>query len=270
MMEWRYIPYRKYSAAWNMAIDEAMMIAHQEQRVPPTLRFYGWEPAALSIGYFQKVEKEVDRAELARQGLELVRRLTGGRAVLHDQELTYSIVVSEKDPILPPSVSASYRALSQGLVAGFRILGLQAELAPPQSTASLGTAACFDTSSDYELVLEGKKVAGSAQVRKQGVVLQHGSILLEVDLERLMAVLRFPSERVKERLKESFAQKAVAINQMAARKVTLEEMISAFYQGFTTGLSIKLVEGELTPYEWKLAEQLVQSKYQQDDWNLQR
>ncbi|SFJ32261.1 lipoate-protein ligase A [Thermoflavimicrobium dichotomicum] len=270
LQEWRYIPYKKYSPAWNMAIDEAIMIAHREGKVPPTLRFYGWNPASLTIGYFQKVEKEVDREELYKRGLGFVRRMTGGRAVLHDQELTYSVVVSEGHPMIPSTVSESYRVISQGLVAGFQELGMDAYMSLPKKRPTMTSAACFDSPSDYELVLEGKKVAGSAQVRKHGIVLQHGSILLDLDIDLLFSVLRFPSERVRERLKASFTEKAVAINDLRSEKVTIKEVIAAFEKGFAKGMGIRLKKEALTPYEEELAHQLVEEKYGHDRWNLQR
>lgn len=271
MQEWRFIPYQTYSPAENMAIDEAIVTAHREGKVPPTLRFYGWNPATLSIGYFQKAEKEVDFISLRQRGLGFVRRMTGGRAVLHDDELTYSVIVSEHHPLMPSSVSESYRVISQGLLEGFRLLGLDATLSPPKDAEkNHSSSACFDSPSDYELVIAGKKVAGSAQTRQRGVILQHGSILLDLDMDLLFAVLRFPSERVKEKLKQNFAQKAVAINRLKTDRITLSQAIDAFYMGFSTGMGITLHTGELTPYEKELVEHLVKSRYGSDEWNFRR
>ena len=261
---WRFVHTGDRSPAENMAIDEAMMIAHREGRVPPTVRFYGWNPATLSIGYFQQADKEVDMEALRQRGLGFVRRATGGRAVLHDRELTYSIVVSEQHPGIPASVAEAYRVLSLGLLIGFRELGLDAKMTgldeaadaagsetpspsnPANRHADFGapslhpdsavgqenseaaslpanpavrqasfeapsplpdvtsgqadtagaarraaSAACFDAPSKYELVVEGRKIAGSAQMRAKGVILQHGSVLLELDADQLFEVLRF-------------------------------------------------------------------------------
>lgn len=271
MQEWRFLPYQTYSSAYNMALDEAIMTAHREGKVPPTLRFYGWKPATLSIGYFQKAEKEVDFERLKEAGIGFVRRMTGGRAVLHDQELTYSVIVSEDHPLMPSSVSESYRVISRGLLEGFRQLGMKAALSSPEQTQKThSSAACFDSPSDYELVIEGKKVAGSAQTRQRGVILQHGSILLNLDTDLLFRVLRFPSERVREKLKKNFAEKAVAINHMRKEPVTLEQVIDAFYTGFAKGMEIALVPGDLTGYERQLAEELVRTRYGNDEWNLRR
>src|SRR5690554_343495 len=245
--KWRFIRSGLCSPAYNMAVDEAVLTLHSEGKVPPTLRFYGWNPATLSIGYFQKADEEVNFAELEAQGLGFVRRPTGGRAVLHDQELTYSMIVSEDYPGMPRSVTEAYRVLSEGLVHGFRRLGLQAEMVSLASEddklkyAAAGSAACFDSPSWYELVVEGRKVAGSAQVRQKGVVLQHGSILLDMDIDQLFAVLQFPSERVRDRLRASFAGKAVAINdllrQLGRSPVELPAAEEAFGLGIAEGMS---------------------------------
>jgi lipoate-protein ligase A len=274
--KWRWIPYEQYDSFTNMAIDEAMLLAHSDGRVPPTLRFYGWNPATLTLGYFQRSETEVDMGKVKEFGLGLVRRQTGGRAVLHDQELTYSVVISEKAPGIPSSVMEAYRVLNEGLLNGFLRLGLDAQMVSLASEEekkkyeTLGSSACFDSPSWYELVVEGKKAAGSAQTRQHGVVLQHGAILLDIDVDRLFDVLCFPNVQVKERLKRSFRDKAVAINDLRRERATIEEAQKAFYHGFREGLGIELVEGELTSWEWDKVCELVETKYSTDEWNFKR
>lgn len=276
MEQWRYVCTESLSPAMNMALDEAMIILHSENKIPPTVRFFTWNPPTLSIGYFQKVEKEIDVEEVEKRGIGFVRRPTGGRAVLHDKELTYSVIVSEAHPKMPSSVTEAYKVISQGLLHGFQQLGLQAEMVSlateeeKQKYATLGSSACFDSPSWYELVVEGKKVAGSAQTRQRGVILQHGSILLEMDVELLFSLLKFSNERVKQRMMESFREKAVTINDVSQREVTLEEAIHAFYKGFSTGLEVELVPSEITAEEWRLAEELVQSRYGTQEWNFKR
>ena len=263
-----------------MAADEAMMRTVGRGEAPPTLRFYGWRPATLSIGYFQKAEDEVLLEEVRRRGLGFVRRPTGGRAVLHDAELTYSIVVPESYPGLPPSVTESYRVLSEGMVLGFRALGLEAEMVSLASEeekakyAAAGSAACFDSPSWYELVVDGRKVAGSAQLRREGAVLQHGAILLDLDADLLFSLLRFRSERQRERLREMFAGRAAAINALRAARglppVGVAEAEEAFARGWAEALGAELVPGELTPAEAREAERLAAEKYAADGWNLRR
>ncbi|WP_134683145.1 lipoate--protein ligase family protein [Brevibacillus migulae] len=276
MEQWRFIMSDAMSPDMNMAIDEAILTAHSEGKVPPTVRFYTWNPATLSIGYFQKAEKEIDTEEVTRQGIGFVRRPTGGRAVLHDKELTYSVIVSEKHPQMPSSVTEAYKVISLGLLYGFQALGLQAEMVSLASEeekekySSPGSSACFDSPSWYELVVEGKKVAGSAQTRQKGVILQHGSILLDMDVELLFSLLKFPSDRVKQRMMDSFRQKAVTINDVSPTPVSLQEAVAAFRKGFASGLGIELIEQGLTDEEWELAEQLARERYSTHEWNFRR
>ncbi|WP_134698582.1 biotin/lipoate A/B protein ligase family protein [Ammoniphilus sp. YIM 78166] len=272
---WRFIDSGAQTPAMNMAIDEAILTIHSQGKTPPTVRFYTWDPSTLSIGYFQK-EKEINHEAVARFGLGFVRRATGGRAVLHDQELTYSVVVSENYPGMPSQVNEAYRVISNGLLSGFQRLGFHAEMVSLASEeekakyASMGSSACFDSPSWYELVVEGKKIAGSAQTRQKGTILQHGSILLDWDVDKLFEVLNFSSERVMERMKQSFLEKAVAINHLSDRVVSLEEARTAFFQGFQEGLDVDLIPGELTEDERLLAEQLAQEKYGNSEWNFKR
>jgi lipoyl(octanoyl) transferase len=280
MKAWRFIHTGSRSPEENMAIDEAILTAHSEGLAPPTVRFYGWNPPSLTIGYFQKASEEIDFDVLRERGIGFVRRPTGGRAVLHDRELTYSIIVSEDYSGIPRSVTEAYRVLSEGLVLGFRKLGLQAEMVSLASEedkekyATAGSSACFDSPSWYELVVEGRKVAGSAQTRSKGVVLQHGSILLELDTGLLFSLLRFPNEKVKQRLMESFRRKAVAINDvqraLGRSDIGLIETEAAFREGLAEGLGVELHAGELTEYELGLTERLVREKYGTSEWNLSK
>lgn len=279
---WRFIHTGNRSPAENMAIDEAMLTAQQKGLVPPTVRFYGWNPASVSIGYFQQ-SKEIDFGALRERGLGFVRRATGGRAVLHENELTYSLVVSENYPGIPASVTEAYRVLSMGLLLGFRKLGLDARMTGLDAPADNGaasspggrmSAACFDSPSKYELIVEGRKIAGSAQMRSKGVILQHGSILLELDADTLFDVLRFREPSDKCRMKKVFERKAVAINSCLRHKglpiATMRDLEQSFRSGFSAGLGTDLVTGELTEYETELARRLAQEKYAADSWNLRR
>ncbi|RNB75054.1 lipoate--protein ligase family protein [Brevibacillus panacihumi] len=276
MEKWRYLVTEAMSPEMNMAVDEAILQLHAEGKVPPTVRFYTWNPATLSIGYFQKALKEINLEEVHKHGLGFVRRPTGGRAVLHDKELTYSVIVSEQHPKMPSSVTEAYKIISMGLLHGFQNLGLKAEMVSlaneeeKEKYSSPGSSACFDSPSWYELVVEGKKVAGSAQTRQKGVILQHGSILLDMDVELLFSLLNFSSDRLKQRMMESFRQKAVTINEVSPRAISLQEAIDAFGRGFASGLDVELVPGELTEEELALAKELAQTRYGTEEWNLRR
>jgi len=247
---------------------------------PPTLRFFGWNPPTLSIGYFQKAEDEVRLDEVRARGFGFVRRPTGGRAVLHDAEVTYSIVVPDDYPGLPTSVTESYRVLSEGLVRGFRRLGLDAAMVSLASEeekakyASAGSAACFDSPSWYELVVDGRKVAGSAQVRQHGAVLQHGSILLDLDVELLFSLLQFRSDRLRERLQASFAERAAAINELRGARglppADASAAEEAFAAGWAEALDVTLAPGGLSPAEAAETARLAADKYGDSAWNLRR
>lgn len=273
---WRFIDSGDCSPAFNMALDEALLEWHSEGKIPPTIRFYGWNPPTLSIGYFQKVEKEIDMEAVKKHGLGFVRRPTGGRGVLHDQELTYSVIVSEAHPKMPQTVTEAYRVISQGILEGFRFLGLDAYFAVPKTEEEKAdlknprSAVCFDAPSWYELVVEGRKVAGSAQTRQKGVILQHGSILLDLDEEMLFRLFKYPNERVKERLRQNFKHKAVAINELTERKITLPEAKEAFFKGFEKGLEIVLEPYTLSAEEMAYVNELAEKKYASDEWNFKR
>ncbi|ERN53041.1 lipoate--protein ligase family protein [Alkalihalophilus marmarensis] len=273
---WRFIDSGNCSPAYNMALDEALLDWHSKGKIPPTIRFYGWNPATLSIGYFQKVEKEVNMKAVKDYGLGFVRRPTGGRGVLHDQELTYSVIVSEDHPEMPATVTEAYRVISEGILEGFKKVGLDAYFAVPRTDEEKNalknprSAVCFDAPSWYELVVEGRKVAGSAQTRQKGVILQHGSIILDIDEDKLFDLFNYPSERVRERMQKNFKNKAVAINALRETSLTMEEAKEAFHYGFEKGLGITLEPYSLTMDEeaevWKIAHE----RYEQDSWNYRK
>lgn len=274
---WRLIRSGHVSAAYNMAIDEAMM--HQVVAGgQPTLRLYGWEPAAVSVGYFQDVSKEVDEQACASLGIDVVRRLTGGRAILHDVEVTYSLVIPEDHPLVPRGITESYRIISEGLVRGLEILGLDARMTTPSrygrrrqnERETISSPACFDAPSWYEITIDGKKVVGSAQVRKCGALLQHGSIPLELDAEKLFTVLHFPNETMRERAKRVFLANATSVRDALRAPVSFLELSDALLAGLEETLPIRFVEGELTEEELKTAEHLVETRYGTPEWNQRR
>jgi lipoyl(octanoyl) transferase len=273
---WRFIDSGHCSPSFNMALDEALLDWHSEGKIPPVIRFYGWNPATLSIGYFQKVEKEINLEAVGQYQLGFVRRPTGGRGVLHEDELTYSVIVSEEHPNMPKTVTEAYRVISEGILKGFQHLGLDAYFAEPKTIEERNalknprSSVCFDAPSWYELVVEGRKVAGSAQTRQKGVILQHGSILLDLDEEKLFSLFKYPNERVKERMKRAFKSKAVAINEISPRKISLEEAKKAFYRGFAEGLEVDLEPYVLTSEELAYVQKLAVERYESDEWNFKR
>ncbi|WP_282243303.1 biotin/lipoate A/B protein ligase family protein [Psychrobacillus sp. NEAU-3TGS] len=274
--KWYFINSGPCSPAYNMALDEALLDWHSEGLIPPVIRFYEWNPATLSIGYFQSVEKEIDMDAIEKLGLGFVRRPTGGRGVLHEHELTYSVIVTESYPDMPATVTEAYRVISEGLLLGFQNLGLDAYFSVPDTEQKREdlkkpkSAVCFDSPSWYELVVEGRKVAGSAQTRQKGVILQHGAILLDLDEDKLIQTFKFSSDELRERVKASLSKKAVAINKISKNPVTIDECKVAFKKGFEDALEIELVEYKLTEEQELYVKDLEAKRYANDEWNFRK
>lgn len=274
--KWYFIDSGPCAPSYNMALDEALLDWHSEGLIPPVIRFYEWNPATLSIGYFQSVEKEIDMEAVNRLGLGFVRRPTGGRGVLHEHELTYSVIVSENYPDMPATVTEAYRVISEGLLKGFQSLGLEAYFSIPNTPDQLQalknpkTAVCFDTPSWYELVVEGKKVAGSAQTRQKGVILQHGAILLDLDDEKLVQTFKFSSNEVREKMKNSINQKAVAINKLLQKSIPIDICKAAFKKGFAEALNIEMVPFRLNQEQIDYVKTLERQRYANDAWNFKK
>src|SRR5690625_551677 len=247
---WLFLHTGHQDAATNMAIDEALIHWHSKGEIGPTLRFYRWEKPSLTVGHFQNVHKTIDFSGLEKHGCDFVRRLTGGSAVLHDDELTYSIVVNEQHPKIPHSVNKAYFVLAQGILHGYRNLGIQADFSLPDIKQRERSAVCFETPAIYEMIVDGKKLTGNAQTRKNGVLLQHGSIPLSFEVDMLFDLFQFPSERVRQRQKERFIDKAICINDITKKEHTYETVSQAFLNGFEKGLQIKTEPFSLNKKQW--------------------
>lgn len=268
---WNFINTGSKNPYYNMAMDEALLNFVSRGEIDPVIRFYTWNPATLSIGYFQRLQKEIDIDKVIEKGYGLVRRQTGGRGVLHDKELTYSVIVPESHPNMPSTVTEAYKIISQGLLEGFKNLGFETYFAIPRSKEERDklkqprSSVCFDAPSWYELVVEGRKIAGSAQTRQKGVILQHGSILQDIDIDDLFDMFKFKNERLKAKMKENFVQKAVAINDISNQHITLNEMENAFEAGFKKGLNIDFKPLELTEKQLEEVQEL-EDKYRSEAW----
>ncbi|MBC7249342.1 MAG: lipoate--protein ligase family protein [Anaerolineae bacterium] len=267
---WRLLNTGVADGATNMAVDEAILEGVAAGQSPPTLRFYAWQPPCLSLGYAQVVRDEVDLEACRARGIDLVRRPTGGRAILHTDELTYSVVVPQDDPRVSGGVVESYRRLCQGLLAGLRMLGLdvvQAGRKPPRPKNL--SAACFDAPSDYEIIVGGRKIVGSAQARRRGVVLQHGALPLIGDVTRIVDVLNLPEDE-REKFRAALRARATTLEAALGRALPFDEVARALAQGFAQGLNLELVPGELSPRELARAEALRAEKYAAEGWTFQR
>lgn len=272
---WNFINTGSHDPFYNMAMDEALLNFVASGDIGPVIRFYTWNPATLSVGYFQRLTKEIDIDKVKEKGFGLVRRQTGGRGVLHDKELTYSVIVPESHPNMPSTVTEAYRVISQGLLEGYKELGLDAYFAIPKSKEEREklkqprSAVCFDAPSWYELVVEGRKIAGSAQIRQKGVILQHGSLLQDVDVDELFDMFIFKNERLKSKMKAAFVDKAVALNDIADHYISITDMEQAFEKGFKQGLGIELKPLTLTDEQLQEVKKL-EDKYRSDEWNYRK
>ncbi len=266
---WRLLDTGLADGATNMAVDEAIMIAVAEGHSPPTLRFYGWQPPCVSVGYAQSLRAEVDLEACRRKGYDVVRRPTGGRAVLHIDELTYSVVAPRTEPRVMGDILTSYRRLSLGLIAGLRLLGCEAVQADRQDGRHEGgSAACFEVPSHYEVTALGRKLIGSAQVRRRDVVLQHGALPLCGDVSRLAEVLALP-EPEGERLRARLRRRAVALDEALGKEVPFEHVAAALAEGFARTLNLTLRPGKLSETELEIAERL-RTRYAGAEWTFAR
>lgn len=265
---WRLVLSPPADGALNMAIDEALLRGVAEGTSPPTLRLYAWEPPCLSLGYAQPVA-DIDLQALAEHGWTWVRRPTGGRAILHTDELTYAVVGPEGHPDLAGGVLASYRRLSQGLLAGLRRLGLpatvQAQADLPQELRQ--NPVCFEVPSAYEITVNGRKLIGSAQVRRRHAVLQHGAIPLEGDIGRIALALNLGDAEARQRAAARVRQRATTVSAILGRPVSWEEAAEALVQGFQEALGWDLVPGELSDAERARAQELLDGVYRAPAWN---
>lgn len=267
---WRLLVTDLQDGATNMAVDEAILVAVAAGLSPPTLRFYGWEPPCVSVGYAQSLRGEIELETCRQEGYQWVRRPTGGRAVLHIDELTYSVVAPQEEPRVAGDIVTSYRRLSRGLIEGLRLVGCQTAQAGYQDGPKTApeSAACFDVPSHYEVTALGRKLVGSAQVRRRGVVLQHGALPLAGDVTRLADVLALDAGE-KQALRAKLAARAVTLEEASGRQVSFEEAAAALARGFAQALNLILEPGELSPGEQQKATELCR-RYRGDEWMFSR
>jgi lipoate-protein ligase A len=268
--EWRLVHHGLSDGPSNMAIDEAILDAVASGESQPTIRFYGWDPACVSLGYGQK-SQIIDNKFLAKSGWDLVRRPTGGRAILHVDELTYSICAPVTEPRVRGSVLESYQQLSGALLSGLRNMGLSPakSIPDPDLSQEIGPA-CFDGPSNYEITVDGRKLVGSAQVRKHGVVLQHGTIPLYGDVTRLSKALYFDRRSKRDALAILLQRQAITLESALGRRIGFAEAANYMAQGMAGTLNLELIEADLTETETIRAATLLSEKYNHKDWTHRR
>lgn len=265
MQFWRLIDSGPKRGSLNMAIDEAIAEAVGKGLSPPTLRFYSWNPPAVSIGYFQKIE-DVNQEECLRKNYDIVRRPTGGRAILHEKELTYSVIAPTDNPLFSKNILNTYKTLHQGFMLGLRKLELMPEMVSKRNKG-IKSPACFFSPSIYDLTINGKKIIGSAQMRWQKVLLQQGSIPLDLDIEALFRVLHHQDEKI---LIEKASRRMTSLYQELGNTIEIEKVKKALIDGFEEAFGIKIRLDRLTDYEAARAFRLSVEKYASPDWNYKR
>jgi lipoate---protein ligase len=229
------------SAALNMAIDEALIESIDES---PVFRVYGWRPAAVSVGYFQSIRDEVDIEKCCELGIDVVRRLTGGGAVLHEFELTYSFTTKQ----YPQNIMESYRWICEAVVMSVKRLGFNASFVPLN-----------------DIVVNGKKVSGSAQTRRKGVLLQHGTLLLNLDVDKMFSILKVPSEKLRDKIIKDVKERVTSL-----AGTSFEEMASSLKTSFATKFDAVLVSDCLSIDEVNRANRLAEGKFSSKEWNYKR
>ena len=240
-----------------MAIDEAIAVARIDDRVPNTLRLYRWEPSSVSVGRFQGISDAVRVEDCCQHGVDIVRRISGGGAVYHDSqgEITYSVIVKEKD-FGTSDVVYAYKRICDGLIDAARNLGINAHFSPG------------DQRNCPNLAVAGKKISGSAQYHRGGVLLQHGTFLLDVDFEKMFTYLRVPWAQTTSDIVCVANEKITSVKKELNHDVSVHEASEALVTGFQKALEVELIEEHLTEHEQQLASALQEEKYSQDGWNL--
>ncbi len=253
--KWRLIGLDENDAYMNMAIDEAIARYRSKKEVPNTIRFYRWNPSAVSIGYFQSIDEEVNLDLCKEMRIDVVRRNTGGGAVFHDHdgELTYSVIVNEDHPRISTDIVSSYEIICKGLVIGLKKLGVDAKFVPIN-----------------DIVVGGKKISGNAQTRRLGALLQHGTILMDANIPKMFKVLKISNEKISDKMIKTAEERVTNLKKLLMHDVSFEEVILALKWGFENSLEIVLQDGKLTNGERKLALKLRKEKYLNKSWNFKR
>ncbi len=251
MKKIRHIKLIEDRGARQMAIDEAILNSAIKGLSGNTIRFYTWKPSAISIGFFQSMKEEIDIDIAKKSGVDVVRRYTGGGAVFHQHELTYSLVVSEKD--VPSDIVESYEHICRGIILGLAELGISASFSPIN-----------------DILVGVKKISGNAQTRKGGYVLQHGTILLDIDVEKMFSLLLVPNEKIKDKLIKNVKERVTSLYLESAKNYKEDFLEEIFLSSFSKALGFVSVKGELSNYELQEAEKLLKEKYENDSWNYKR
>ncbi len=253
-MKYRLIDTGYNNAFYNMAVDEALMKLSKV----PVLRFYSWKPLAVSLGYFQNIN-DINLRYCKKNKIDIVRRITGGKAVFHDKELTYSLVIDENKA--PKSVVDSYKFISKGILVALKNLGVDAKF-KDKNIKKDKTAVCLNNPSWYEVVVNNKKIAAAAQTRRDKKLLQHGPILLDINFKKLCSVFNTNNRNLIEETKKRIS----SLNEFN-KKISLNKLKKEIKIGFEENFNIKFIKSKLTREEKELANKLIKEKYKTKRWN---
>lgn len=253
-MNIKFIDSHSNTAAVNMAIDEYFLY----NSLTPILRFYSWNPSAISLGYFQDLS-DINLEVCRKNAIDIVRRITGGKSVFHDKELTYSFIVDQKD--MPLNLLDSYKKISLAILFALKSFGIDAQMQEREQKEK--SAICFHGINYNEIVVGNKKIVGSAQTRKNGKILQHGSILLDIDYEKMISLFHTPN---KEKSVEKSKQRVTAIKRELGKNIDKETLKAKLLQGFTRSLGANIQEENIKEEEYKNIEKISEEKYKQASW----
>ena len=256
---WRLLKLETADAYTNMAIDEAIMKSRIKNKVPNTLRFYQWNPSAVSIGRFQTLDNEIHVKNCKKHGISVVRRITGGGAVYHDQngEITYSVITRTNDLNCKDiDMLSAYQKICNGLSEAVKILGAEAKYRPP------------DPKRCPNLAISGKKISGNAQTSKKGTLLQHGTFMMDINHEKMFTFLKVPWAKTLDEILAVSKRKLTSARQELGSNFSTQEAHQALIDGFKKALNIQLVESELTEYEQKLAQKYRKERFVTEEWNF--
>jgi len=264
---WRLIQSPPAQGDWNMALDEAILEAVGRGESLPTLRFYAWSPPCISLGVAQSI-RDVDLKRLRTKRWDLVRRSTGGRAILHTDELTYAVIAPMDNPHLAGGVLESYRHLSTGLVAGLQQMGMSVEIEPEKQLPEeeRGNPVCFQAPSAYEITVNQRKLLGSAQVRRRYGILQHGTLPLKGDITRICEVLRFDNQEDRTSAADALRNRAATVEILLGKSPSWQKAAEAMSEGFRQALDLQLESGNPSPAELTRAEELQGERFANIQW----
>lgn len=255
---WRLIEDGLCDGRVNMATDHAILYACGEGRIPPTIRLYGWRSPTLTVGYSQNVSKDVDQTRCGELGIPLVRRPTGGRAILHDIELTYCVVAPISHPLFPQNLKGTYRVIAEALQLGLEEMGIRdGTVAMPRgSSRQERSPSCFSSLNHCEITVRGRKLIGSAQRRLNKAFLQHGSIVIKGNHELLNSLLRFSHEEQMRNNLRHLRDATIDLNELYPG-IEFENVRSCFREGFRRSFASGMGEGGLTSMEMELCDRFL-------------